>query len=73
LGHAKYQHDVLFKGQIEILASREYSEHTRQSYNRPGSKISMHGHLFVPGTVLGSSTYSVTFDSFGQVLLNETQ
>ncbi len=69
LGHAKYQHDVLFKGQIENLASREYSEHTRQTYERPGSKISMHGHFFAPGTVLCNTGFQTTFDSIGQVLL----
>jgi hypothetical protein len=73
LGHTQYRQDVLFQGQVEIIASREYPVHRTQSFEAPGSLISMHGHFFTPGTVLRNAHCRVTFDSIGQVLLTQVQ
>ncbi|HZU45477.1 MAG TPA: hypothetical protein VE994_22550, partial [Terriglobales bacterium] len=73
LGHTQYRQDVLFQGQVEIIASREYPAHRTQSFEAPGSLISMHGHFFTPGTVLRNAHCRATFDSIGQVLLTQVQ
>ncbi|MCL6508736.1 MAG: hypothetical protein K6T59_17125 [Bryobacteraceae bacterium] len=69
LGHAPYRPDIPFRGQIEIVASREYPGGRERSYEAPGAVVSTSGHFFAPGTCLLTGEYEATIDSFGQVSL----
>lgn len=69
LGHAEYRQDAPFKGQVEIIASREYPIGRNRSYEAPGAVIATRGHYFAPGTYL-SAECQATYDRFGQLSLN---
>jgi hypothetical protein len=68
LGHAEYRPDVPFRGQVEIIASREYPTGRNRAYEAPGAVISTRGHYFTPGTCL-STKCQATYDRFGQLSL----
>lgn len=71
LGHAEYRQDAAFRGQVEIIASREYPIGRVRSYEAPGAVVSTRGHYFTPGTFLMSTKRQATYDSFGQLVLTE--
>jgi hypothetical protein len=68
LGHAEYRLDVPFRGQVEIIASREYPTGRNRAYEGPGAQVSTRGHYFAPGTYL-STKCQATYDRFGQLSL----
>ncbi len=66
LGHAEYRPDVPFRGQIEIITSREYPADRGRAYDAPGAVVSTRGHYFTPGTCL-STKCQAAYDGFGQI------
>ncbi len=69
LGHALYCQDPPFKGQVEILASREYPIGRDRSYEAPGGTIFTSGNFFAPGTCLPPGNWWGTYDGFGRISL----
>jgi hypothetical protein len=67
LGHAPYDPDLAFKGDVEMIAAREYRVGFRESYRGPGASISNAGYFFVPGTVLPMEALDASFDAFGRI------
>lgn len=65
LGHAAYDPAVLFIGDLEVIASREYPPHAKRSYSMPGATINNSGYYFSPGTFLRGRCLA-TLDEFGR-------
>lgn len=65
LGHMQYGPEILFRGAIEVVASREYPSGGARSYVRPGRALANAGHFFAPGTVV-SMPGTIRFDEFGR-------
>lgn len=70
LAHARYVPDLLFKGNVEIVASREYPQASGKSYQSPGADVSSAGHFFAPGTVIAEDSLKASFDSFGRIAVD---
>jgi hypothetical protein len=68
--HSAYMREISFKGEIEIVASREYPKRVAKVYESPGASISSSGYFFAPGTVIGEHPITATIDSFGRINLN---
>ncbi len=65
LGHMPYDPGILFRGAIEVVASREYPSGGSRSYFRPGHALANAGHFFTPGTVV-SILGAIRLDEFGR-------
>jgi len=70
LGHAVYREDVPFRGQVEVIASREYPRGHNRSYEAPGAAISIGGHYFIPGTSV-TTGLQPSYNKLGQVYWQE--
>ncbi|MBI4492158.1 MAG: hypothetical protein HY690_05135 [Chloroflexi bacterium] len=67
LGHAPYRQDRLFRGEIEIVAGREYRRKgVGAEFQGPGIEITNAGYCFVPGTCLGGETMAY-LDPWGRL------
>lgn len=65
-GHAPYQPDRAFRGEIEIIAGREYPrDGTGVGFRRPGSEITTAGYAFAPGTRLDQVGAAARLDPWG--------
>lgn len=66
--HAPYQPDRTFRGEIEIIAGREYGHRETAVFQRPGTEIASEGHFFAPGTRIGGDATRVRLDPFGRLM-----
>ncbi len=68
LAHFRYQPDIPFKGDIEILAGREYQAEGATAFVGAGVHISQNGYYFTPGTRLdiGDKLILGSIDSWGR-------
>ncbi len=68
LAHAPYRQDQIFRGDIEIVAGREYRR-SRQgaSFQGSGEEIENAGLFFVPGTRLADNSFQLRIDSWGRL------
>ena len=69
LSHMRYDPSVSFRGDLEIIASREYPAHSQHSYVAPGRAIVNGGYYFAPGTWLPEGQHRASLDQFGQLSL----
>jgi hypothetical protein len=64
--HLPYQPEQIFKGEIEIVAGREYRAHNEGStFQGAGAQISTVGYCFVPGTRLRKVNRPVRLEPWG--------
>jgi hypothetical protein len=70
LGHSAFSQNIPFKGAVEIVASREYPQDGKNSYELPGKIVSSAGYFFTPGTVVVSINVSASLDPIGRVVLD---
>jgi hypothetical protein len=68
LAHAPYRQDQIFRGDVEIVAGREYRR-SRQgaSFQGSGEEIVNAGLFFVPGTRLADNSVQLRMDSWGRL------
>jgi hypothetical protein len=65
--HAPYRKDLIFKGEIEILAGREYlSNIDSESFRGAGKSITNAGYYFAPGTRLYGDRMAMRMDCIGR-------
>lgn len=69
LSHMGYDPSVSFRGDLEIIASREYPAHAQHSYIAPGRAIVNGGYYFAPGTWLSEGQHRAFVDQFGRLSL----
>lgn len=68
LAHAPYRQDQIFRGEIEIVAGREYRRSKQgASFQDPGEDIVNAGFFFAPGTRLGANAGQLQMDSWGRL------
>lgn len=68
-GHAPYRQDRMFRGEIEIVAGREYRRNGAGAvFQRPGTEITNAGYYFAPGTRLGGGETMARFDPWGRFI-----
>lgn len=68
IGHAPYRQDRMFRGEIEIVAGREYRRNgAGAAFQRPGTEITNAGYCFAPGTRLGGGETVARLDSWGRL------
>lgn len=69
LGHLPYRPDLMFLGDIEILAGREYpQDNATAEFINAGKHISNSGYYFVPGTqLLIEDAQSLSLNAWGQL------
>ncbi len=68
LGHAPYRPDQAFRGEIEIVAGREYrSDSAGAEFQGPGVQITNAGYYFVPGTHLSGGELLARLDPWGRL------
>jgi len=72
-GHIPYRKDIPFKGQVEIVAGREYpSGGEAEPFRRAGAHISAsrddEGYCFGPGTRLGSTGGGARLNPWGRLV-----
>lgn len=68
-GHAPYRHDRMFRGEIEIVAGREYRRNgAGAGFQRPGTEITNAGYYFAPGTRLGGGDTVARLDPCGRLI-----
>ncbi len=66
IGHAPYRQDRTFRGEIEIVAGREYRRNgAGAAFQRPGIEITNAGYCFAPGTRLGGGGMVARLDPWG--------
>lgn len=68
LGHSTFSENLSFKGLVEIVASREYPQHGKTSYELPGRNVLSSGYFFAPGTVVVTSA-NASLDPIGRIVL----
>lgn len=69
LSHMGYDANLAFRGDLEIIASREYPAQMQQSYAAPGRAIVNSGYYFAPGTWLPEGQHRASLDEFGRLSL----
>jgi len=69
LSHMGYDANIAFRGDLEIITSREYPTHQQQSYAAPGRTIVNAGYYFAPGTWLPEGQHRASVDQFGRLSL----
>jgi hypothetical protein len=68
LAHATYRQDQIFRGEVEIVAGREYRRSKQSaSFRGPGEEIVNAGFFFVPGTRLADNANQLQMDSWGRL------
>lgn len=68
LAHLAYQDGLAFRGQVEIVAGREYRrDRAGALFREPGQQITTEGYCFAPGTRLRSAV-TVRLDYWGRLL-----
>lgn len=74
LSHAPYRNDLMFKGEIEIIAGRGYPrERAGAPYQGAGLEISSAGYFFAPGTHISANEQPMCIDSFGRLVWMKTR
>lgn len=69
ISHAPYRQDLIFKGDIEIVAGREYQANSgAAAFRGPGQRTSIAGYCFAPGTRLNGKSVGARIDSWGRVM-----
>lgn len=69
LAHTPYRQDQIFRGEIEIVAGREYRRSKQStSFRDPGEEIVNAGLFFVPGTRLADNAGQLRMDSWGRLM-----
>ena len=67
--HAPYRADLLFRGDVEILAGREYPPDAGDlGFQQPGQKVVNSGFFFAPGTHIEGSAGQLRMDSWGRLV-----
>jgi hypothetical protein len=65
--HLPYRNDLIFKGEIEILAGREYPHNIHSSgFDGAGKSITNAGYFFAPGTRLHGDGMAMRMDCIGR-------
>lgn len=65
--HVPYRKDLIFKGEIEIVAGREYPRNSDNiGFHGSGKKITNAGYFFAPGTRLNGIGVAMRIDSMGR-------
>lgn len=68
IGHALYRQDRMFRGEIEIVAGREYRRNDAGTgFEGPGIQITNAGYWFTPGSRLGGGETVARLDSWGRL------
>lgn len=68
IGHAPYLQDRMFRGEVEIVAGREYRRNgAGAGFQGPGIQITNAGYCFAPGTRLGGGEMVARLDSWGRL------
>jgi len=67
--HAPYRANLLFRGDVEILAGREYPPDAGDlGFQQPGQRVVNSGFFFAPGTHIEASAGKLRMDSWGRLL-----
>lgn len=68
IGHALYRQDLMFRGEIEIVAGREYALNGGGAeFRGPGIQINNTGYCFAPGTRLEGGEIVARLDPWGRL------
>lgn len=69
IGHAPYRADQLFRGDIDIVAGRQYRRNgVDGEFQGAGAEITNAGYCFVPGTRVGGGETVARLDSWGRLI-----